>query len=76
MPVPDYARFAVLVLRASRMDMGDVDGGDIQDWATECGLLEKVTVTEPCAGECRCAEYGDFPTTCYRETAATREVKT
>lgn len=51
---------------------GGVDGGELQDTAVDCGLLEPNEVSEPCGENCRCAEYGDFPVTCYRPTTALR----
>lgn len=48
---------------------GDVDGGDLQSIAVECGLLMPVDVTQPCGEGCNCAGYGDFPLTCFRPTA-------
>lgn len=47
---------------------GDVDGGELQDAAVECGLLAPHKVNEPCGEGCRCAEVGDFPLICYRPT--------
>jgi hypothetical protein len=47
---------------------GDVDGGFLQDAALACGLLTPVTATEPCGENCQCAEFDDFPQTCYRKT--------
>lgn len=52
---------------------GDMDGGELQDVAHQHGILELHAVTEPCrpeseSGGCQCAEYGHFPTTCYRLT--------
>ena len=53
---------------------GDIDGGAAQDKALELGVLERVTVTEPCGEDCYCAEfYGEFPAECIREAAAIRE---
>lgn len=44
-----------------------MDGGEIQDWGEELGLLVRVEATEPCGEGCVCAEYtNDFPTDCYR----------
>jgi hypothetical protein len=60
--------FAGLVLHEHRRDMCDVEGGDIQDFATRAGLLDPVEVTERCGDGCVCAEYGSFPMICYRET--------
>jgi hypothetical protein len=65
-------RFAGLVLDASRTDLCDVGADDVQEWATQCGFLAAVTVTEPCSEECRCAEYDSFPQPCLRYTAAGR----
>jgi len=47
---------------------GDVDGGDLQEAAEKFGLIEPHQVTEACCEGCNCAEYGDFPQTCYRKT--------
>lgn len=49
-------------------EVGDIDGGDLQDWAEQCGLLKAEQVTEPCGEFCGCADYGDFPMTCYKAT--------
>lgn len=46
----------------------DLCGGDIQDKATQLGLLCAVTVTESCGDGCNCADYGDWPLQCYRMT--------
>lgn len=55
-------------------DRGDIDGGWLQDKAVECGVLIEVRATERCIepdiGNCACAEFGDFPMTCYRFNAA------
>lgn len=45
---------------------GDLDGGELQELAYQHGILERREVTEPCGDACRCADYGDFPATCYR----------
>ena len=59
--------FGLAVLKETREGLGDIDGGWLQDKAEECGLLVRVTVTEPCSDEhCRCAEYDDFPQECLR----------
>jgi hypothetical protein len=61
---------ARLVLAIFEEDRGDIDGGWLQDKAVECGVLVEVEATERCVdpeiGNCACAEYGDFPMTCYR----------
>jgi hypothetical protein len=44
----------------------DVDGGSAQDKAEELCLLIRVTATEACGENCRCAEYDDFPQECLR----------
>lgn len=52
---------------------GDVDGFDLQELLVKHGILIEQTVTEPCnvgreeAVNCSCAEFGDFPQTCYRK---------
>jgi hypothetical protein len=50
----------------------DFDGGTLQDMGVKYGLLIPTEMAEPCGpeGACNCAEYGDFPQTCYRFTAA------
>ncbi|MGE5650914.1 MAG: hypothetical protein ACM34A_12025 [Bacillota bacterium] len=59
--------FGAKVLECAREGMGEVDGGCIQDWAVEAGLLVAHQETEPCGEGCRCAEYGiDFPWECFR----------
>mgnify|MGYP001572092811 CR=1 FL=1 len=60
-PLKEFARRVL-----DRHDVGDVDGGAIQDWGLELGLLVKVQVTEPCGEECSCAEWDDFPQECIR----------
>jgi hypothetical protein len=47
---------------------GDADGAHIQETATRTGLLKETTQQEPCGENCACAEYGEFPATCYRKT--------
>ena len=65
----EFARWAI---SESSFQGCDLDGGGIQDKATELGLLKEVQITEPCSeGGCACADAGaDFPTTCYRFAAA------
>ncbi|HJV75451.1 MAG TPA: hypothetical protein VJ654_14590 [Noviherbaspirillum sp.] len=65
--VPDgWRKFGAKVLADARENLGaDVDGGDIQDWAEEAGLLVKHCVSESCGEHCICAEVG-FPSDCYR----------
>lgn len=59
-------RYGLAVLEAHRRDIGDLDGGFLQDTAEKLGLLYYVEVTEPCGEYCRCAEYDDFPQQCLR----------
>jgi hypothetical protein len=70
-------RFAGFVFSAHRNDgyPGDVDGGEIQQWALECGLIEERQMFEPCSGHCTCAEICDWPTTCYFDTALGKAVR-
>lgn len=67
MPEPDYERFAKWVMNHYEYLDVEIDGGDFQDMAHECGLLMAVEVTEPCAEFCLCAEYDGIPGTCYRK---------
>jgi hypothetical protein len=75
------ARFGLAVLEEARIDLGDVDGGWLQDKALELGALHKVPVTEPCndpmneLSVCRCAEWDDFPQDCIRDSPVTDAVR-
>ncbi|MCS6287732.1 MAG: hypothetical protein H8K10_02000 [Nitrospira sp.] len=63
----DFGRWCLL---QSREQGGcDLDGGGVQDQAEQLGLLERVTVTEPCGEACVCAEYSSFPQICLRLAA-------
>lgn len=50
----------------------EIMGDEMQDELEKLGLLEKVEVSEPCnigqedTMDCSCAEYGDWPTDCFR----------
>lgn len=74
-----WAKMGAWALETSRDEMGDLDGGEIQDAALAFGLLHEVEVSESCCDECRCAEYDDFPQTCIRMTdaalTAAKEIK-
>ena len=59
----NFQRFAIAVLEESREELTDINGGWLQDTAEEFGLLERITVTEPCGEMCRCE---DFPQECLR----------
>lgn len=66
-------RFAGLVLEDHRNGgyPGDVDGGALQSWAEQCGLIKAFTADSPCGEGCACAEgipTDEFPTQCYRNT--------
>lgn len=62
--------FAGRVLLAHREHLTDVDGGDVERWALDAGLLERRTVTEPCGDACDCAPY--LPTSCFFVTDSGR----
>lgn len=62
--------FSGRILNASREHMTDVDGGDVEAFALETGLMEPFRATESCGDWCGCA--GNFPATCYRYTDAGR----
>ncbi|MBJ9624562.1 hypothetical protein [Burkholderia multivorans] len=77
--VAKLKRFAGLVLKDHRNGgyPGDVDGGEIQGYAEQCGLIEEFTASEPCGNGCTCAEVlsrDEFPTSCYRNTALGKDV--
>jgi hypothetical protein len=47
----------------------EIDGGDIQEWATDCGLYGLQEMTEPCGETCACTENdSEFPVECFRYT--------
>ena len=60
--------FAAAMLDWDMDGIGDVDGGTLQDLAEHHGLLVPVQVSEACGEMCLCADYGDFPQTCYRKS--------
>lgn len=61
------AAYGAAVLDAHREDFGDLDGGFLQDKAVDVGVLVEVRVEQACDGVgCHCAEYGEFPQSCYR----------
>ncbi len=62
-------KFVGWVLRQwMQHDIGDFDGGDIQDQLEKLGFLHRVHVTEPCGEFCSCAEWDDFPQHCLQHT--------
>ncbi|WP_175786440.1 hypothetical protein [Burkholderia anthina] len=63
-------RFAGLVLKDHRNGgyPGEVDGGELQAYAEQCGLIEERRVESPCGENCPCTDFGEFPTTCYFNT--------
>lgn len=64
--VEALAALGLWTLQQQRDELGDIDGGAIQDEAERLGLLVRVQVTEPCGERCHCAEYDDFPQECLR----------
>jgi len=60
--------FALAVIEEMRSDLAGLDGYWLQDYAKKYGLLVNVEVTEPCGEACKCAEYGEFPQDCLRES--------
>ena len=48
------------------------DGFEAQDSAVKHGIFIPHEVTEPCDDSCACADYGDFPQTCYRKASIIR----
>ena len=67
MTEPDFLKFAQAIMDGWPEPYGEsMEGYDLQNIAHDCGILTKLTVTEPCNPDwCSCAGYG-FPTTCYR----------
>jgi len=64
-------QFGIVVLEEHRQnECCDLDGGFLQDMAEKYGLLERVSVTEPCGENCACQEWDDFPQECLRYPAA------
>jgi len=71
---PSYTqlrRFASFIL--SHHPHYELDGADLQSEAVHCNLLVEVTALRSCGRFCACAEYGDFPCTCYRLNRAKRK---
>ncbi|WP_175760466.1 hypothetical protein [Burkholderia anthina] len=68
--VAKLKRFAGLVLKDHRNGgyPGEVDGGELQAYAEQCGLIEERRVESPCGENCSCTDFGEFPTTCYFNT--------
>jgi len=64
----DFALWCIEELRGDNIG-SDINGGDAQDKLVELGLLKEFAVEEPCVEEgCACAEYGDFPQECLRDS--------
>lgn len=71
-------RFAGIALREARVgEIGDWDGGSLQDALTACGLLEEREETVPCGSLCRCLDDGfadrGETATCYKFTPLAKE---
>ena len=49
-------KFAILIMDELNESV-DICGGDVEDFAERCGLIEKVEVYEPCGDICQCEEY-------------------
>ena len=65
----DDSKLRAFVRRVIRASWdGDVEEGDVQEWAVDAGLLVPTTMAAPCGENCQCEELdpGGFPTTCYR----------
>ncbi len=60
------------------LEGNDIDGGELQDKAVECGLLNPVVATEACGKHCYCqileTKFGCvFPIDCYKKTEWSKE---
>lgn len=64
--LPAFAREVMNTFWADRMLPDEPDGGTLQDIAEKHGVLLPHSVTERCGDNCACADYAEFPTTCYR----------
>jgi hypothetical protein len=67
---PDYKRFAIAIMNGFPEPDGEgIDGMELQELATDCGLLTIQEMAGPCGERCQCAEIlgsDAFPTKCYR----------
>ena len=63
----NFKEFARRVVRAYCWGVG-IDGGDVQEWADELGIIKAVEAKEPCGDNCNCAEFATWPCICYRFT--------
>lgn len=52
-----------------------LDAFDLQDFGVKSGLLVEVEAKEACGETCSCAEYGEFPQTCYRFAPWFKEIR-
>lgn len=56
-------------------DNGGLDGADLQEWLEDGGLIEPYQAKQACDEvNCVCAEWDDFPQTCYRLTDTAIEI--
>jgi hypothetical protein len=70
------AVYGMACFEVATEEYGTLEGDYLQELGVDTGMLEQVTVTEPCTDEgCRCAEVSDFPLTCYRETQVARNAR-
>jgi len=64
--ITKLATFGAMVLDAHRNpEPADVDGGTLQELATQSGVIVERQVTEPCGEDCTCANVGAIPSGCY-----------
>lgn len=66
------AKFGALVFDEHRAELGNLDGGWLEETALKCRLLESVTVVQSCGEYCRCADYDEFPQMCLQKTQFAR----
>lgn len=60
-----FSVLSVFTTKMLELPSGIIDTDQIQEIATDTGVLVKLEVNEPCGEGCRCAQTG-FPTLCYK----------
>ena len=69
------ARLGLWAIEEEQDGHHDLNGGDVQDKATEFGVIAPIRVTESCGDHCQCDEYDNIPGDCFRLTESTSATK-